>query len=159
MSVLRFETINVETQRQLCIDFRRDSFVCSFADGNERFDADGGADGYIDWLKVRIAEFPGGFAHVWEGDRIIGQLELRLRPDGSGYANLFYLSPTARGLGWGSALNDYAVAFFRSKGATIARLCVSPTNFSAIRFYLKHGWRDTGSRPDRPGVHVYELSL
>jgi hypothetical protein len=101
-SQLVFETIDLERHAKLCVEFRRDSYACSFPDGSERFDAENGATGnkYLDWLGQRISQFLQGFVHTWAADQIVGQLEFRIRSEGIGYVNLFYLTPTARGAGF-----------------------------------------------------------
>ena len=39
-----------------------------------------GADNamYLEHLRARIAEMPEGNMHLWHGDRIVGQTEMRL---------------------------------------------------------------------------------
>ena len=73
-----------------------------------------------------------------------------------GYVNLFYLIPEFRGQGFGQQLEQYAANFFKHLGCQSARLSVSPTNLSAIRFYLKHRWVDLGQQEDAPEVHYLE---
>ncbi len=107
-----------------------------------------------------VAEFPDGYVHVWQGGEIAGQLEMLPRPElGFGMVNLVYLVPACRGGPLSDALHDYIEATLRRYGMPKARLSVSPTNQRAIRYYLKHGWRDLGPRPDRPYVHAFELDL
>jgi ribosomal protein S18 acetylase RimI-like enzyme len=115
---------------------------------------------YLEWLRDRIAEFPEGFVHAWQGDAIIGQLEVRPKgAPGNGYINLFYLVPEARGTGVGHTLHDHALAVLRHHGVRIAQLSVSPTNARAVRYYAKHGWRDLGPRPGHEEVHLMEREL
>ena len=104
MTALTFRTIDIPTHAAECVRFRRDSYACSFEDGLERFAAENGADGadYLTWLAKRIKEFPAGCVHAWLGDRIVGQIESRLREDGSGKVNLFYLVPDAAGARFGA---------------------------------------------------------
>lgn len=96
--------------------------------------------------------------HLFEGDKIIGQMELGyLRGDESvGYVNLYYLEPGSRGKGYGDFLDRYAIKFFQSKNINSARLSVSPTNHSALKFYQKMGWKDQGPREGMPEVHWME---
>ena len=158
---LVFRSIDTDAHGELCVTFRRDSYACSFPDGAERFNRMEGAGGseYLAWLRERLAELPAGCVHAWDGDRIVGQLELRLREDGTGYANLFYLIPEVRGTGRGRELHDYVVSVFRRLGVSLVRLSVSPTNTQAIAYYGKCGWRDTGPREGHPQVHLLELSI
>jgi ribosomal protein S18 acetylase RimI-like enzyme len=156
------EPIDLERSAELCVAFRRDSYVCSFGD-QSRFIADHGPDGagYLDWLRTRIGEFPAGHVHVWQGRQIVGQMEMRVR-DGVPtflYVNLFYVIPAERGTGVGEVLHRYALHVGRAQGFTMARLGVSPSNQRALAYYRKHGWRDLGRNPAKPGVHAMELDL
>lgn len=133
--------------------------MCSF--GNDQiFVEENGADasGYIEWLEARLAQFPAGHVHAWQGDEIVGQIEMIIGPRG-GYINLFYLRPESRGQGLSDELHDYAVALFRRHGVGLAGLSVSPTNLRAVRYYQRHGWRDRGPRPGAPHVREMELII
>lgn len=156
-TTLQFATIDLARHRQLCIDFRRDSYVVSFGD-DRLFNEENGIDGsgYIEWLADRIARFPEGHVHAWRGDHIIGQLELIVGPS-SGYVNLFYLRPEERGAGNGDALHDYAVQVFQRHQVRVAGLSVSPTNRRALSYYARHGWRDLGPRAG--AAHVHDMAL
>jgi ribosomal protein S18 acetylase RimI-like enzyme len=70
--------------------------------------------------------------------------------------NLYYLAPAWRGRGLGQELEAYAMEFFRKRGLAVARLSVAPRNATAVAFYLRHGWRDLGPRPEAPEVHLME---
>jgi GNAT superfamily N-acetyltransferase len=155
----RFEPINLDRDFELCARFLCETFVSSYGSADE-FDAMGGAAAYREGLRARLAEFPEGHVHVWLDDEITGQLEMRLRPDLElGMVNLVYLVPERRGGSLSGALHDYIEAILRRHGVPKARLSVSPSNQRALRYYLKHGWRDLGPRPDRPYVHAFELDL
>jgi ribosomal protein S18 acetylase RimI-like enzyme len=157
--MVEFKPINLERHQDLCVQFRADSFVCSFGSA-ARFYGEGGngAEEYLQWLKQRIAEIPSSCVHVWKGEQIIGQMEMRRwkRDPSLGYVNLFYLIPELRGQGLGQQLDRYAAKFFKQLGCQAARLSVSPTNLAAMRFYLKQGWIDLGQREDAPEVHYFE---
>jgi ribosomal protein S18 acetylase RimI-like enzyme len=157
---LSFRTIDLERQADLCVAFRRDSYVCSFGT-DEAFFSTGGVDGYLEWLKEGIVRHPAGHVHVWQGDRIIGQLEMQIGTwaPPSGYVSLFYLVPEQRGQNLGGALQRYAEEFMRAGGARRARLSVSPSNARALAYYRKHGWRDLGPREGDSSVHLMELDL
>ena len=161
MTALTFRTIDIPTHAAECVRFRRDSYACSFEDGLERFATENGSDGagYLTWLAERIREFPAGCVHAWLGDRIVGQIESRLREDGSGKVNLFYLVPDVRGLGLGQQLHDHVVDVFRGAGVGILQLSVSVANQRALNFYRKLGWKDKGLRPNHPEVHNFELLI
>jgi len=156
-AALVFRTIELPRDADTAVAFRRDSYVCSFGSDH----AFGARETYLQWLTDRIARHPAGHVHVWNGDTIIGQMEMHLRPDcpDQGYINLFYLVPSERGHGFGNALHAYALDFMRANNARRVALSVSPTNERAMAYYLKHGWRDRGPRPRDLSVHVFELDL
>jgi ribosomal protein S18 acetylase RimI-like enzyme len=154
---LCFRTIDLARDAEVAVAFRRDSYVCSFGSA----DAFGDPDSYLDWLRERIAQQPRGHVHLWQGESIIGQLEMAIQSSAPvrAYVNLFYLAPTVRGHGFGDALHHYAVELMRAGGVSLARLSVSPNNARAISYYLKHAWRDLGPRPDDSSVRLMELCL
>lgn len=156
---LRFRPIELSRHAALAIEFRRDSYVCSFGT-DQIFVEENGADGrgYLEWLQERLLRFPEGHVHAWQGDEIVGQVELLIGAQG-GYVNLFYLRPDARGRGLGDELHDYAVSVFQRRGVRVAGLSVSPTNVRAVRYYERHGWKDVGPRPGVPSVHELELAI
>src|SRR6185295_9645749 len=156
-SRLSFKTIDLSLNTDTTVAFRRDSYVCSF--GSDQ--AFGNADDYLAWLKDRIASQPAGHVHVWDGTKIIGQMEMLLQQTTPvrGYVNLFYLVPEARRQGIGAALHAYFLEFMRGGGARLARLSVSPSNVQALAYYRKQGWSDLGPRPDDGTVHLMEIHL
>ena len=154
--MLQFRPIDVEKTKELCVRFRADAFVCSFGSANRFFEADSnGAERYIQWLKKHILDIPGSCVHVFESNKIIGQIEMgRWKKDASvGYVNLFYLIPEYRGQGLGAQLDEYADSFFQSLSCKSALLSVSPKNVGAMNFYAKYGWVDIGARVDVPDLH------
>ena len=158
---LAFKPIDLDRHTEQCVAFRRDSFVCSFASDDSFFEQSG-PDGakYIEWLRERIAELPEGCVHVWENGTMIGQMEMCIRDDPrTGYINLFYLIPSARGGSAGVQLHDYALRLFRKLNITKLHLSVSPTNLRAFAYYRKHGWQDIGPRSDHEEVHLMELTM
>ena len=158
MVALVFQTINLPLHSALCVKFRLDSYKCSFADGRERFESGSGKGGknYVEWLQQRILELPLGCVHVWEGTEIIGQIESRLRDDGSGYINLFYLTPQHRGCGKGRQLHDYTMSMFADRGVKVVRLTVSTQNSQALGFYQKRGWKNLGLRSGQEDSLLFE---
>ena len=160
MQSVRFEPVDLVRDRDTCVRFRRDSYFCSFGEG-EAFDpSSGGVAGYLERLRERLATLPEGIVHVWRVDAIVGQIEAQIPPAlGTGYVNLFYLVPEVRGSGIGDQLHAYVVSLFSRRSVPSARLSVSPTNARALRYYAKHGWRDLGPRPDHPTVHLMELVI
>ena len=158
---LRIVPIELERDAQACIDFRRDSYYASFGTG-EGCDAEMGRDGqlYLEKLRKRMAQVPEGNAHVWHGDQLIGQTEMRLEPEPDiGYVNLFYLRPEwrKRGLGW--RLHEHAVDVFTRRGMRAMHLSVSRTNEPAIAFYRRLGWRRVGFRPNKETMEILEFKL
>lgn len=157
-----FKPIDLDTNSATCLKFRIDSYVESYG-GPEKFYADGGEDGsrYLKSLAAKIQIDPWSVVHVWDGEEVIGQIELgQFRPDPSiGYVNLYYLKDCRRGTGLGIALDDYVSQYFRTKGTHKIRLTVSSTNLRAIGFYKKCGWLDIGPRTDYPGTNFMEKSL
>jgi ribosomal protein S18 acetylase RimI-like enzyme len=158
---LRLAPIDLARDAAACIEFRRDSFHASFGT-HDGCDAEMGADGalYLDKLRRRIAEVPEGNSHLWHGDRIIGQAEMRLsdEPD-KGYVNLFYLVPEWRHRGLGRLLHDHAMEVFDARRMRAIRLSVSRTNEGAIAFYRRLGWKRVGARPNKEAMEILELAL
>lgn len=140
---MNFIRIDLEKQRDILIQFRKDSFAASFG-STEGF---GDVGDYLDWLTANSIQFPDGFMMVMEEERPIGQLELTLTEyEGRiiGYVNLYYLIPDKRGCGFGRKLHEYALDFFSENGAKEYHLRVSPTNLPALTFYQKAGMKEIG---------------
>ena len=114
-SILEFKPIDLEQYQEVCVQFRVDSFSCSFGSSDRFCEEDrNGAERYLQWLRQRMTEIPNSCLHVWEGEQIIGQIEMsRWKHNLSvGYVNLFYLIPEFRGQGFGQQLDRYAANFF-----------------------------------------------
>src|SRR5262245_19662087 len=73
-------TIDVDRQAELCVRFRRDSYVCSFGSDASFDEQFGGDAGYLAWLHERATREPACALHPWPGDQAIGQVELRIQP-------------------------------------------------------------------------------
>ncbi|HLF87866.1 MAG TPA: GNAT family N-acetyltransferase [Anaerolineales bacterium] len=161
MKNIRFETIHLPRNAAICVKFRRDSYAVSFPDGEERFEKQTGANGekYLTWLQTLIEKFPEGCVHVILDGEIVGQMEMQVRSEASGYINLFYLAPEVRGTGLGNAIHQYAVEVLEKKGVRRAQLSVSPTNVRAISYYRKHGWVSLGPRDDQKDVLLMERDI
>ena len=159
-SRLVIKPIDLDAHASVCVEFRRDSFICSF--GVDNFFEEAGPEGihYIERLRTRTAKFPDGYVHVWLDGRIVGQMGIQLLEEPRiGYVNLFYLIEEMRGAGVAGQLQDYATQFCVRHGVRTARLSVSPTNARALTYYLKHGWCDLGPRPGREIVHLMECDI
>ena len=158
---LTFQAIDLSKHAELCVQFRRDSYACSFVNGAEKFDIEYGQEGqaFLKLLGQRIRVFPQGHVHVFLDDLIIGQLEMRLKAKELGYINLFYLAPLYRGKGYGDSLHTYAEKVMREAKAKTVQLSVSPGNHRALKYYQKHGWINLGPRPQHEEVLLMELKL
>lgn len=144
-----------------CIDFRRDMYLASFGslDGLDEEMGEGDAR-YREQLEAKVAQVPEGNTHVWEGDRIVGQTEMRIDDEpGVGYVSLFYLVPECRGQGLGRVLHEHAVSVFEARGMRAIRLSVSTRNTAAIAFYRKLGWSSMGARPHKLPMELMEYRL
>jgi RimJ/RimL family protein N-acetyltransferase len=157
----RIAPIDLARHADVCLAFRRESYIASFgsADGVEEEMGPEGAI-YLGHLRSRIAQVPEGNAHLWRGERIVGQTEMRHADDPrAGYVNLFYVVPELRGQGLGRMLHEHAVAVFRGRGKERIRLSVSVQNPGAIAFYTKLGWASVGTRPNRETMEIMEFAL
>lgn len=158
----RVAPIDLSRDTETCVRFRRDAYVATFGTG-DGMDDELGADNakYLADLRERIAELPAGNAHVWSGERIVGQAEMRLVGEDAslGYVNLFYVIPELRRQGLGRLLHRHAVSVFSGLGKRAIRLSVAARNAEALAFYRKLGWRSVGSRPHREAMQVLELPL
>lgn len=158
----RIAPILLDRDAAACIEFRRAAYEASFG-STQGVDEEMGAGNatYLASLRARISQVPEGNAHLWHGDRIIGQTEMRLveGEPGVGYVNLFYVVPEFRGRGLGRLLHDHASSVFRSLGRDVLRLSVSVRNTAAIAFYRKLGWVVVGTRPHRETMQIMEFRL
>jgi GNAT superfamily N-acetyltransferase len=155
--LLHFAPIDLGKHARLCIEFRLDSYVCSFGTTDKFYVDNTNEQAYVDWLRVSMQELPGSCVHLWQGAEIIGQLELQRSVTGPeiGYVNLYYLVADARGSGVGGRLDDYGCAFFADLGLTQAWLNVRPSNDRAIRHYEKHGWQNLGVDAWHPEILMF----
>lgn len=152
---LTFSPADLNTHLETCIRFRADTFVCGFGSADRFYGEDGkGVESYITWVKEKAAALAGSVVHVWDGEQIIGQIEMGLVPniESVGYVNLFYLTPQYRGRGLGALLEAYAWKYLGALGCTSLRLSASLTNTPAWQFYQRNGWEDLGPRDDDPTV-------
>jgi GNAT superfamily N-acetyltransferase len=155
---LRFVPIDLKEHASLCVQFRLDSYICSFGSADKFYVDNTCEQGYLDWLRTRMQELPGSCVHLWQGEQIIGQLEMgrsRIGPN-VGYVNLYYLVPGARGRGVSERLDEYVCRFHTDLGLKRARLNVSPSNDRAVRYYEKQGWKNLGPDTQHPELLLLE---
>ncbi|HZZ94078.1 MAG TPA: GNAT family N-acetyltransferase [Usitatibacter sp.] len=158
----RIERIDLAESSELCIAFRREMYVASFG-GDAGLEDEMGPDNalYLEGLRARIAQVPEGNVHLWRGERIVAQAEMRLHEDDPrlGYVSLFYVAADCRGEGLGRALHEHAVDVFRRRGLHAIRLSVSISNPGAMGFYRRLGWNAVGTRPNREPMVIMEYRL
>ncbi|RLL48444.1 GNAT family N-acetyltransferase [Oceanobacillus piezotolerans] len=143
---MKFKEIEIKKHRDKVVEFRKDSFKVSFGDTSGFNEEE-----YLHWLDEKGKDFSKGFVLVEEDGKYIGQLELTIREfEGKeiGYVNLYYLIPKKRGKGKGKELHDYAKEFFENNKVSEYHLRVSPSNYAAIKFYLKNGMEEIGTEVD-----------
>jgi ribosomal protein S18 acetylase RimI-like enzyme len=158
----RIELINADQDGELCIAFRREMYAASFG-SYEGVEEEMGEDNalYLEQLRAKIAQLPEGNVHLWRGERIVGQAEMRLldeEPD-VGYVSLFYVAADCRGEGLGRVLHEHAVDVFRRRRKKLMRLSVSISNARAIAFYRKLGWVAVGTRPNKEPMAIMEYPI
>jgi ribosomal protein S18 acetylase RimI-like enzyme len=157
----RIETIDL-LDADTCVRFRREMYLASFGT-EEGLEDEMGPDNelYLADLRAKIAQVPEGNVHLWHGERIVGQLEMRLveHEPHIGYVSLLYVAPEARGQGLGRQLHEHALQVSRHRDKRAMRLSVSFTNVPAIMFYRRLGWEMRGSRPNKEPMAIMEFML
>jgi len=95
---LIFEVINLDQHFDICYEFRRDSFICSF--GTE-VGYEESVVGYQAKIHERLNNSHWFYLHIWHDEKIIGQLEFKSFSflERTGYIHLIYITPEFRGLG------------------------------------------------------------
>jgi ribosomal protein S18 acetylase RimI-like enzyme len=160
--LLILKPIDFESHSDDCVRFRADSFVCSVGSAQAFLGEDNkGGDRYLVWLRGKSEALPGSCAHLWDGSRLVGQMEVGLQDQSpvSGYIYLVYLIPEYRGRGVGGPLLTQAEALLAGYGAVGARLRVSPSNPRALKLYEKNGWCRMSEQPDAEGLLVMHKRL
>jgi len=140
----RFEVINVDANFSDCVQFREDSYFCSFGT-SEGYLETIGENGtiYRSKLLSRLSSPEWGYFHIWSGDQLIGQLEFKSHSEiaGFGYIHLIYLIPNYRGQGLSDAIHQFLIEQLTLMGCLGAVLSVSRENKRAVNFYQKQGWQ------------------
>ncbi len=158
MSDVQLLPINLHKHFFRCLEFRKDSFFRSFGtlDGFEEEMGQSGSK-YKERMMEKCARLPQGNLHLWLGNSIVGQLEMRmLLEEESAYVNLFYVDPEYRGKVLGAFLELRAQSVAREFSAKKIRLSVSKSNLEAIGFYRHLGWIDVGAKPGKEKMMLME---
>ena len=153
---LTWRRIDPDADAELVVSARRDACVETFGD-DAHFE---GARQYLATLRDKVDEFPDGHVIAFLDGKWVGQLELEV-PYGKsvGYANLYYVAPAFRGLGFGRHLERYAERYFRSWEADRAELHVARTNERALGFYQAMGYRLVPSPAGGSGLWLMAKAL
>jgi ribosomal protein S18 acetylase RimI-like enzyme/RimJ/RimL family protein N-acetyltransferase len=157
----RIETIDL-IDADACVAFRRQMYAASFGSEEGLEDELGPeAETYLADLRAKLAQIPEGNVHLWHGEQIVGQLEMRLieQEPHLGYVSLICVLPGFRGKGLGRLLHEHAAEVCRRRDKRLMRLSVTLTNVPAIMFYRKLGWAMAGTRPNREPMAVMEFPL
>lgn len=151
--------INLNKHRELCVQFRADSYNLTYG-STDAFYTDDNAHGerYLSWLNSIIQQDPEQALHVYDGNEIIGQIEMTIR-GGEGYLNLIYIVPSHRRRGIGRTLHEYIVNHFNKRGIALVRLTVGEDNEPARKFYENTGWDYFQLENHLPGTKAMALSL
>ncbi|GGY54498.1 N-acetyltransferase [Bacterioplanes sanyensis] len=155
---VEFRPINLAKNYDFCFAARKDAYYSSFETyaGFDDF-----VNGYRERIEARQAQTDWFYIHVWQNDKLIGQLEFRsfsTEPD-TGYVHLFYLVPEVRGSCASRRLQAYVEAELIRAGCRRAVLSVSRTNVRALRFYQRHGWEYYRANPKHEQTDFYQLQL
>lgn len=127
--------------------FRRDAWQKLYG-AADSFDA--GA--YYDEAAEAASEEPLSLAYAMLGGRVAGMIQLSPRrgeAEGIGGISFLYLLPEYRGERMGIQMVGQAASFFRARGRTRLRLCVSPRNQQALGLYRAAGFQAAGWTPGK----------
>ena len=159
---IEFKAINFKRDFSYCLNFRKDSYHCSFGilEGFEESVGENGAL-YFQKIEERSRSIDWKYIHVWSGEKIIGQLEFKSFSQKSnlGYVHLFYLIPEYRGQGLSAFLHEYVKEQLQEMGVQGAVLSVNKSNARAIAFYKKHHWKYLSENPKKAGMHFYRVQF
>jgi len=151
--------INLNEHKELCVQFRADSYEVTYGSTNAFYtDENLTGEQYLSWLNRIIQQDPEQALHVYDGDEIIGQIEMTIRYN-EGYLNLIYLVPSYRRHGIGSNLHEFIINHFSKRGITVAKLTVGEDNQPARKFYENVGWSYFQPENHVPGTKGMVLSL
>lgn len=94
-----------------------------------------------------------------QGGEPVGMVVLSPAGPGIKEVKRLWVDPSARGAGVGAALLQAALHAARLSGTEAVRLTVWEWRHSALRSYLRCGFRTVPSWEDRAGLHCLELRL
>ncbi len=146
---LKLVSVDLRTQLEQCLDFRRDAHKISH--GSEQGFSDKEATA---WFRSLASTNSRGFVMVYRESECIGMCEFNARwklinKRYCAYINLFYIVPAYRGRGFGKGTHELVVQQLRDDGCAEARLRYIPGNDLAENFYLKNGWMKLGEPMER----------
>lgn len=93
---------------------------------------------------------------------LVGLAWAKVDPADASVVNIFqmWVAPESRGHGVAAALLRKAIAWAKSRQARFVQLGVNCANASAVRLYLREGFRDVGRpAPLRPGSPLLEQMM
>lgn len=137
---IKFKPIDIDDNFSHCLEFRSDSYFCSFGT-YENYE--NSVVGYKDRIRQRSLESNWYYCHIWCGDEIIGQLEFKTFSDfpETGYVHLIYVVPKYRGLGVSRLAQSFIIETLITKNCKSAMLSVSRINKRAINHFKRFGWQ------------------
>ena len=155
---IKFKVIDIDADFSHCLEFRRDSYFCSFETYTGYADS---IVGYEKRMRKRINENHWHYLHIWCGDEMIGQLEFRSFSDlpETGYVHLIYIVPKYRGLGIAKLAQSFIINTLITNNCKNAMLSVSRTNKRAINHYKRFGWKYLRPNPKHEVTDCYLCNL
>lgn len=130
--------------------------------------AHGSLEGFQPGLYLQMARRhakldPRCVVKALSGETFVGLVELdpeRGKNEGLGWISLCHIEKSHRGRGLGVQLIGHAVSVMRSLGRSRLGLSVAEENESAIRFYKRHGFVQTGVAQGVIGLlHIMEMEI
>ena len=155
---IKFASIDIDSDFSLCVEFRRDSYFCSFGTYIGYEDS---IIGYEQRMRKRSDDESSFCFHLWCDDEIVGQLEFRTFSDlpETGYVNLVYVVPKYRGLGVAKRAQSFILNTLIINNCKNAILSVSRTNHRAINHYKRFGWKYFKPNPKHDITDFYMCEL
>ena len=156
--MIDFRPANLTQDFSKCLKYKKDAFVCSGSpDSFYKIFPDDRA--YYSYLKNLQDENPKFVTHIISDNKVVGQIELRLLNEETGYVGLYYLIESLRGRGFSKLIDQYTCQLFKELGLKKAKLTVTIENEPAMKFYQKMDWYDLGPRGDYPQGHFFEKNI